>query len=143
MNKKINKSLLKGICAGAALMASTTVFAEELYTVDGNKVDEKTMMGFKIYKRAGSVGCIACHGPTAEGGGSFPNLLESIKKVSKADFIKKVKEGGTAMPPQLDGVMKVVKKSKMSEEEAFDALYGYLKGRSDGAIPSGNLKKIK
>ena len=142
MNTKINKSLLKGICAGAALMASTTVFAEELYTVDGNMVDDKTWLGFKIYNRAG---CSGCHGPTGEGGAAFPSLIEGLKKISKDDFMKVVKEGRKTMPPMDQAVtsLKIVKKKAKSEDEAYDGLYAYVKGRSEGDIPPGKLKKIK
>lgn len=114
----------------AAFACGAAIAQDAPYQVDGNKVDEATYNGWKIYKRER---CETCHGPTAEGGAAFPNLLESLKKRSKEEFVQVVLEGRNAMPPH---------KARAKVVEHMDGLYAYLKGRSDGAIPAGDLEKL-
>ena len=49
------------------------------------------------------------------------------------------------MPKAVDAIMsiKLVKKKHMTDDHAMEAVYQYLKGRSDGTIPEGKLKKKK
>jgi mono/diheme cytochrome c family protein len=121
-----------GIVAWCLLMASAqTAFAETPYTVEGNKVDKATFDGWKIYKRQR---CETCHGPTAEGGPAFPNLLNSLKNLSKEQFGQVVLEGRKNMPAY---------KGNKAVVDNIDGLYAYLKGRSDGAIPAGDLLEMQ
>src|SRR4030095_12353992 len=65
----------------------------KLYTVaDGYKVDPNTMNGFRAW-RAGA--CDRCHGANQEGMVG-PSLIESLKTLSKEDFIKTVRDGRLA-----------------------------------------------
>ena len=57
--------------------------------VDGYKVDPNTMNGFRAW-RAGA--CDRCHGANQEGLVG-PSLLESMKTLSKEEFVKTVRDG--------------------------------------------------
>ena len=122
------------VAAEAAKPASSeNVVKTDLYTVvDGTKVDAKTLDGFKIWRAAA---CDRCHGANQEGMVG-PSLLESIKKLTKAEFVTTLKEGRLekGMPPwnTNEQVMK-----------GMDNLYAYLKGRSDGAITKAKVTAME
>lgn len=118
--------------AGSALLIATaqSAFAEAPYKVEGNKVDAATFEGFKVYKRQR---CETCHGQTGEGSAAFPNLLTGLKNLTKEQFVTVVLEGRKAMPPH---------KTNKAVADNIDGLYAYVKGRSDGAIPAGELEKL-
>jgi hypothetical protein len=107
--------------------------AGPLYQVkDGNKVDESTLNGWKTWR---ALACERCHGAAQEGMVG-PSLIESLKRLSKAEFHDKVMNGNPAkgMPPFSGSDM--VNKN-------WEGLYAYLKGRSDGAIQPGRLTAIE
>ena len=79
------------------------------------------MNGFRAW-RAGA--CDRCHGANQDGLVG-PSLLESMKTLSKEDFIKTVRDG------RLDKGMVSFSTSKTVMDN-IDNLYSYLKGRSDG-----------
>ncbi|MEO5862604.1 MAG: cytochrome c [Burkholderiales bacterium] len=113
--------------------ASANVVKTDLYTVaDGTKVDAKTLDGFKIWRAAA---CDRCHGANQEGMVG-PSLLESLKKITKAEFVTIMKEGRLekGMPAwnTNDQVMK-----------GMDNLYAYLKGRSDGVITKAKVSAME
>jgi len=103
------------------------------YTVvDGTKVDAKTMEGWRTWR---ALACERCHGKNQEGMVG-PSLLESLKSLSKDDFKKTVLEGRPEKGmPNFNGSKQVT--------DNIDGLYGYLKGRSDGAIKAGRVEEIK
>ena len=104
-----------------------------LYTVvDGYKVDHNTMEGFRTWRAAA---CDRCHGPNQEGLVG-PSLIESLKTLSKDDFVKTISEGRIekGMPPW---------KTNNSVMTNIDNLYAYLKGRSDGKITRAKVEEIK
>ncbi|HYE36287.1 cytochrome c [Methylocaldum sp.] len=113
------------------MAAAQTVRAEVAYKVEGNKVDKATFEGWKIYK---GQRCETCHGPTGEGGPAFPNLLNSMKNLSKEQFLQVVLEGRKNMPAY---------KANKAVVDNMDGLNAYLKGRSDGAIPAGDLVEMQ
>ncbi len=127
---------------GATLIAPGNPFAQDtaptagspkLYTVvDGYKVDSNTMNGFRAW-RAGA--CDRCHGANQEGLVG-PSLLESLKVLSKEDFVKAVRDG------RLDRGMVSFSSSKMVMDN-IDNLYAYLKGRSDGDITRAKVEELK
>ena len=102
--------------------------------------DEEIKVGQKIYDRAFGRGCGACHDIS-----SNPDLFISVKELSKEEFINVLKNGRNGMPKATDAIMAVgpVKKAGYSEDEAYDAVYAYIKGRADGSVPEGKLKKAK
>lgn len=120
------------------LAASAPAFAEDrvqtdLYTVvDGIKVDENTMEGFRTWRAAA---CDRCHGANQEGMVG-PSLLESLKVLSKADFKKTIADG------RLEKGMPAFSTSEKVMSN-LDNLYAYLKGRSDGAITRAKVQALK
>ena len=128
------------LASAAALIASSNAIAQDkpaapesakLYTVvDGTKVD--TMNGFRAW-RAGA--CDRCHGANQEGLVG-PSLLESLKTLSKEDFIKTVRDG------RLEKGMVSFSTSKTVMDN-IDGLYAYLKGRSDGKITRAKVEELK
>jgi mono/diheme cytochrome c family protein len=114
------------------LLAGALIGAYAPASLAGGAVDKATYNGWKTYKRER---CETCHGATGEGSAAFPNLLESLKKLSKEEFTKTVMEGTPkGMPPH---------KARKAVVDNIDGLYAYLKGRSDGSIPAGELEEAK
>jgi len=111
----------------------TAIADEPLYTVvDGYKVDPDTLMGFKAWRAAA---CDRCHGANQQGLVG-PSLIDRLKTLSKADFVKTVTEG------RLEKGMPSFNTSKMVMTN-MDHLYAYLKGRSDGAITKSKVEPIQ
>ena len=98
--------------------------------VDGYKVNALVMDGFRTWRAAA---CDRCHGANQEGLVG-PSLIDSLKVLSRADFAKIVAEG------RLEKGMPSWKESKNVMDQ-IDALYAYLKGRSDGAITKTHVEK--
>lgn len=98
---------------------------------DGNKVDEKTLQGWRTWR---ALACERCHGAEQEGLVG-PSLIESLKRLSKDDFHTAIMEGRPekGMPP--------FKTSQMVTKN-WEGLYGYLKCRSEGKIQPGRLTAI-
>jgi len=126
---KLNVLLLAATVAAAPL---TAMAADAPYkVVDGNKVDEKTLEGWRTWRAAA---CERCHGPNQEGMVG-PSLVEALKTMTKQDFASTVLKGRPDKGmPNFDGSKQV--------SENIDNLYAYLKGRSDGAIKPGRVEKI-
>ncbi len=107
--------------------------AAPLYTVvDGDKVDANTLKGFRTWRAAA---CDRCHGANQEGLVG-PSLIESLKVLTKEEFVKTVTEGRLERGMQSFG-------NDPRVMENMDNLYAYLKGRSDGAITSSRVKAIE
>jgi len=105
---------------------------EPLYkVVDGYKVDANTMNGFRAWRAAA---CDRCHGANQEGLVG-PSLINSLKTLSKEDFVKTVRDG------RLDKGMQSFGTNKMVMDN-IDHLYAYLKGRSDGAITRAKVEPM-
>ncbi len=120
---------------GLSLLAATTAFAQQtpLYTVvDGYKVDENTMKGFRTWRAAA---CDRCHGANQEGMVG-PSLVNSLKTLTKEEFVKTVRDG------RLDKGMQSFGTSQQVMDN-MDHLYAYLKGRSDGAITRAKVEPIQ
>ena len=123
------KSLLLPLllCLAGAVHAD-----ESLYTVvDGYKVDANTMKGFRAWRAAA---CDRCHGANQEGLVG-PSLVNSLKTLSKEDFIKTVTNG------RLEKGMVSFSGSPQVMDN-INQLYAYLKGRSDGAITRAKVEEI-
>jgi mono/diheme cytochrome c family protein len=98
---------------------------------EGNKVDAKTLMGWKTWR---ALACERCHGAAQEGLVG-PPLVESLKRLSKEDFHTTIMNGrpDKGMPPF---------NSSQMVNQNWEGLYAYLKGRSDGQIQPGHLYPI-
>jgi hypothetical protein len=104
-----------------------------LYTVvDGNKVDPKTLMGWKTWR---AMACERCHGASQEGLVG-PALVNSLKVLTKDQFHTTITNGRVEKGmPNFGGVKMVT--------DNWENLYAYLKGRSDGNIAPGHLYPIE
>ena len=127
----IRKSLfLLALAAASGIFASSTFAQAPPYQVtDGYKVDADTMKGFRTWRAAA---CDRCHGANQEGLVG-PSLLTSLKTLSKEEFVKTVREGRLEKGMQSFGTSPQVM-------DNIDALYAYLKGRSDGAITRAKVE---
>ena len=126
--------MLRKFALGFLMLVAGTAFAEDaLYkVVDGYKVDENTMKGFRTWR---SAACDRCHGANQEGLVG-PSLVNSLKTLTKAEFVKTVRDGRLEKGMQSFGTSPQVM-------ENMDQLYAYLKGRSDGAIKRAKVEPIQ
>lgn len=115
------------------LFIASSAFAQsDLYkVVDGYKVDPDTMKGFRTWRAAA---CDRCHGANQEGLVG-PSLLNSLKTLTKEDFVTTVRDGRLAKGMQSFGTSQQVM-------DNIDHLYAYLKGRSDGAITRARVEPM-
>lgn len=130
-----------GVVLSVCQLSSETANAQEVpaqkkegtvYTVqDGNKVDAKTLEGWRTWR---SMACERCHGPNQEGW-TGPGLVDSLKRMTLEEFKKATLEGRPDKGmPNYDTTKLVV--------DNIDNLYAYLKGRADDAIQPGRLQLI-
>jgi mono/diheme cytochrome c family protein len=126
--------MLKRCLQALLLTAAGAAFAQSppYKVVDGYKVDAETMKGFRAWRQAA---CDRCHGANQEGMVG-PSLINSLKTLSKEDFIKTVRDGRLDKGMQSFGTSPVVM-------DNINQLYAYLKGRSDGAITRAKVEPIE
>ena len=134
MTPKIARNLGFILALTSAVIAAAqnaAAAATPYKVVDGYKVDEFTMTGFRTWRAAA---CDRCHGANQEGLVG-PSLVESLKTLSKDDFVKTLTTGRLekGMPSWAEN------KQVMGN---IDALYAYLKGRSDGAITKAHVEPM-
>ena len=129
-----SRSAVLAVSIGIASMMLISVAAQAdqpsgIYTVkDGNKVDDKTLQGWKTWR---AMACERCHGAEQEGLVG-PSLVNSLKTLSKDDFHTTITNGRPEKGmPNFGGVPTVQKN--------WENLYNYLKGRSEGKIAPGHL----
>lgn len=130
-----SNNIARGTALALLLLAASAVAQDQDKTykvVDGYKVDAFTMTGFRTWRAAA---CDRCHGANQEGMVG-PSLINSLKTLSKEDFVKTVRDGrlekGMVSFSTNEQVMKNI-----------DALYAYLKGRSDGAITRARVEPME
>lgn len=128
--------MIRNTLLGLSLLAAAAAFAQDaktpLYTVvDGYKVDENTMKGFRTWRQAA---CDRCHGANQEGLVG-PSLVNSLKTLTKDEFVKTVRDGRLEKGMQSFGTSQAVM-------DNIDFLYAYLKGRSDGAITRAKVEPL-
>jgi mono/diheme cytochrome c family protein len=123
------------LMAGSACVLPATAADDPaaLYKVtDGYKVDPETMKGFRTWRAAA---CDRCHGANQEGMVG-PSLVNSLKTLTKDDFVKTVRDGRLEKGMQSFG-------NNPSVMNNINQLYAYLKGRSDGAITRARVEENK
>lgn len=117
----------------AVVSQSTKPSSASIYTVkDGYFVDANTLAGFKTWRAAA---CDRCHGANQEGLVG-PSLIESLKVLTKDEFLVTVRDGRLSKGMQSFG-------SSNRVMDNIDNLYAYLKGRSEGAITQAKVKLIE
>lgn len=124
----------RSVFTAAAAMCCTVAVAQSsaLTVVDGYRVDAQTLKGYTVWR---SQNCAGCHGAEQQGLVG-PALIDSLKTMSKDDFVRTIREGRVdkKMPAfgQLPHVM-----------DNIEPLYVYLKGRADGAITRAKVEALK
>ena len=123
------------IAFAASALAAAAVVAQDAaapyQVVDGYKVDALTLQGFRTWRAAA---CDRCHGANQEGMVG-PSLIASLKTLSKEDFVKTLHDG------RLEKGMPSWAENKQVMDN-IDALYAYLKGRSDGKITKAHVEPM-
>lgn len=128
--------MLRKTLLSLALLVTTAACGQSaapLYkVVDGYKVDPETMKGFRTWRAAA---CDRCHGANQEGLVG-PSLVNSLKTLTKEEFVVTVRDGRLQKGMQSFGTSPQVM-------ENMNQLYAYLKGRSDGAITRAKVELIQ
>ncbi|MEX3957789.1 cbb3-type cytochrome c oxidase subunit III [Trinickia symbiotica] len=111
---------------------SKPAMAEQVaYKVEGNAVDKKTFDGWHTWR---ALDCERCHGAQQQGMVG-PSLIDALKQIDKNEFHRTVFGGRVAK-----GMPDFSSSERMQKN--WENLYAYLKGRSDGKIPPGDLKLL-
>ena len=119
-------------CGQSQSPPATPAGQAKLYTVvEGYKVDPETMKGFRTWRAAA---CDRCHGANQEGLVG-PSLVNSLKTLTKEEFVVTVRDGRLQKGMQSFGTSPQVM-------ENMNQLYAYLKGRSDGAITRAKVEPM-
>jgi methanol metabolism-related c-type cytochrome len=95
-------------------------------------VDWFTYEGFRRY----GASCIHCHGPDGLGSTFAPPMTDSLKRLSYADFYRIVAGGTRTVSATQQSVMPPFGDDPNIRCH-IDAIYVYLKARSDDGIPRG------
>ena len=125
------KKALLGACAILCIASAAHSQDKPVKVVDGYKVDGETMKGFRAWRAAA---CDRCHGANQEGMVG-PSLINSMKTLSKEDFVKTVRDGRLDKGMQSFGNSPIVMQN-------INQLYMYLKGRSDGTITRAKVEEL-
>lgn len=99
-------------------------------------LDWFTFSGFRRYHAE----CHTCHGPEGLGSSYAPSLVESLKKLSYADFQMTIVNGRQNLSAGQNRVMPALGEN-LNVMCYLDDLYVYLKARSDGALKPGRPEK--
>ncbi len=129
-------ALLLGL-AVAPLATTGRAEEEKPYRVENGRVDKETFNGYRRYGNS----CLQCHGPDGAGSSYAPNLTESIKTLTREQFVEVVINGRQNVSASQQNVMP----SFGHVEDVvlyMDDIYGYLKARSDGVLPRGRPQRM-
>jgi mono/diheme cytochrome c family protein len=110
---------------------------EKPYTVENGKVDKKTHNGWRRYTES----CMRCHGPDGAGSSYAPDLVDSVKHMTKDQFEDIVINGRSNVSAASENVM-----PPFGEVEDvvlyLDDIWAYLKARADGVLGRGRPPRI-
>jgi cytochrome c5 len=97
------------------------------------RVDRATYVGWRTFHGI----CHTCHAQDAVGSTFAPDLLERMRHIDKAEFMKSLNEGFKGqvgvMPPW---------SQDPNVSKYFEELWSYLRARSDGALLPGRPKRL-
>jgi methanol metabolism-related c-type cytochrome len=102
---------------------------------DGS-IDFGTFVGFLRYNSI----CLVCHGPDGAGSSYGPDLTESLKHLTYAQFLATVAAGKKAVNTSQDLVMPSFATNK-NVMCFINEIYTYLRARSTGAVGRGRPAK--
>jgi methanol metabolism-related c-type cytochrome len=122
---------------GSSLAAEGDQSEKKPYTIENGKVDRKTYNGWRRYTES----CMRCHGPDGAGSSYAPDLVDSVKHMSKDQFEDIVVNGRTNVSAASEEVM-----PPFGEVEDvvlyLDDIWAYLKARADGVLGRGRPPRI-
>lgn len=127
-----------GALAFGWMAVGSAVAAEDPppYVVKDGKVDKATFNGYRRYGDA----CARCHGEGADGSSWAPNLLESFQRLDKNAVLDVIVNGRINTASGKENVMPAF--GEYQDVVLYlDDIYGYIKARSDGAIPRGRPER--
>ena len=143
MNKT---TLLRGwvacviVAVSMAGFPATPTWAQEAeetpYRIRDGKVDWYTYSGFRRYHAE----CHVCHGPDGLGSSFAPALLDSLKTLSRDDYMEIVVNGRENVSTSVQNKMPAfgLNPNVMC---FIDDIYAYLKARADGVLGRGRPAK--
>ncbi len=102
------------------------------FRIDGKQVDYYTFAGYVRY----TANCMQCHGPEGLGSTYAPSLVNALHTVSYGDFMGIVAGGKKNVSASQQLVMPALGENK-NVMCYLDAIYVYLRARSDGAVERG------
>jgi methanol metabolism-related c-type cytochrome len=121
----------------SVLAAESDQPAEKPYKVENGKVDKQTYNGWRRYTES----CMRCHGPDGAGSSYAPDLVDSVKHMTKDQFEDIVINGRTNVSAASENVM-----PPFGEVEDvvlyLDDIWAYLKARADGVLGRGRPPRI-
>jgi mono/diheme cytochrome c family protein len=127
------------LCLAAALVlgSSVTFATDDPYTVIDGKVDKKTFNGWRRYTDS----CMRCHGPDGAGSSFGPDLVDSVKQLTKDEFNEIVVNGRTNVNAANTNVMPPF--GEVEDVVTYlDDIWAYLKARSDAVLGRGRPPRI-
>lgn len=131
---------LGGIAASSAqdsAAANTDDAADKPYHIEADGTTDWPV--FNGYRRYHAI-CHTCHGPAGLGSSFAPNLTESLKHMTKDQFMDVVVNGRTNVSTSSEKRMPALG-TDLNVMCYIDDIYAYLKARSDGAVGRGRPAK--
>ena len=154
--------LSRVLCLATGLLLTTSALYagdEKPYNIKDGKVDIYTHVGWKVF----NMNCYSCHGVDAVATDVAPDLLESLKGMTKNEFMTKVLTryritfgAGQVTGDDQTAIREAMMAEVMKQERAkqgeiimpswsqspyvkphLEDLYAYLKARSDGVLGTG------
>lgn len=130
---------LAGLVLGTSLVlaAEGSQPEEKPYTVENGKVDLKTYNGWRRYTES----CMRCHGPDGAGSSYAPDLVDSVKHMTKDQFEDIVINGRANVNTASESVMPPF--GEVEDVVTYlDDIWAYLKARADGVLGRGRPPRI-
>ena len=122
---------------GVALAAESEQTTQKPYTVVDGKVDKKTFNGWRRYTES----CMRCHGPDGAGSSYAPDLVDSVKHMSKDNFEEVVVNGRTNVNAANENLMPPF--GEVEDVVTYlDDIWAYFKARADGVLGRGRPPRI-
>ncbi len=136
MSRFVSPFLFVGLVVTMA--AHATVPAEDPpYVIKDGKIDRPTFRGYLYYGDA----CMRCHGPDGAGSSYAPSLVDSLKVLTKDQFVETVINGKKEVNTAQQRVMPALGTNE-DVVTNLDNIYAYLKARSDGALGRGRPDRM-
>ena len=130
--------IVAGTLATAVAHATAPATPEDApYVIKDGKIDRPTFRGYLYYGDA----CMRCHGPDGAGSSYAPSLVDSLKVLSKDQFVETVINGKKDVNTAQQRVMPALGTNE-DVVNNLDNIYAYLKARSDGALGRGRPDRM-